>query len=99
MRKNSIKVQAYLSEQTANKIKELAESEGVSTSKFASRVLEKYAGSENNEEAFRVKIQAILGQILSSVYDYDISKRNADEVRILLRTIDKNVAAKVLDDN
>ena len=88
------KIQIYLDEQTAQKIREMAKDRSMSISKYAARVLDNHAKSGTENELFQIKIQAILAQILSSVYDYELVNANAEEVKTLLQKIEDRAKEK-----
>lgn len=89
------KIQIYLDEQTAKKIKIMAKNRSMSVSKYAARVLENHTKSERGNELFQIKIQAMLAQILSSVYDYELVTSNAEEVKTLLQKIEEHALEKM----
>lgn len=95
--KNS-KIQIYLDEQTSKKIKSMAKDRSMSISKYAARVLENHTKSGMENELFQVKIQAILAQILGSVYDYELVNTNAEEVKTLLQKIEDRAKEKVAEE-
>jgi hypothetical protein len=89
------KIQVYLDDQTYQKITNLAKAASLSRSKYVANVLESHTPHQQDDERFQLKTQAILSHILSAVYDYDISKKNADEVKSLLGAIDQQVSDKL----
>jgi hypothetical protein len=95
MNNKSNKIQVYLDDQTYQKITNLAASASLSRSKYVANVLESHTPHQQDDEIFKLKTQAVLGQILSAVYDYDISKKNAKDVKSLLGAIDQQVSDKL----
>ncbi len=98
MEQKNSKIQIYLDEQTAQKIKEMAKDRSMSISKYAARVLENHAKSGMENELFQIKIQAILAQILGSVYDYELVNSNAEEVKTLLQKIEDRAKEKASEE-
>ncbi len=98
MEQKNSKIQIYLDEQTAQKIKEMAKDRSMSISKYAARVLENHAKSGMDNELFQIKIQAILAQILGSVYDYELVNTNAEEVKTLLQKIEDRAKEKASEE-
>lgn len=98
MEQKNSKIQIYLDNQTAQKIKEMAKDRSMSISKYAARVLENHAKSGMAHELFQVRIQAILAQILGSVYDYELVNANAEEVKTLLQKIEDRAKEKVMEE-
>ena len=98
MEQKNSKIQIYLDEQTAQKIKKMAKDRSMSISKYAARVLENHAKSGMDNELFQIKIQAILAQILGSVYDYELVNTNAEEVKTLLQKIEDRAKEKASEE-
>lgn len=95
MEQKTNKIQVYLDEQTHQKIQVLAKNDSISVSKYVARVLENHTELGIDMALFQVKTQAILAQILGSVYDYDLVNTNADEIKALLEKIDAKAKEKL----
>ena len=88
------RIECYLSDGTKEKLAELAKENGDSISKYIGRIVENHLESKAEQLTFQTKIQAILANILSSVYDKDIIKTNTEEVKSLLKMIDDKAREK-----
>ena len=97
MEQKANKLQIYLDEKTGQKIKDLAKNNTMSVSKYAARVLENHATSGLDTALFQIKIQAMLSQILGSVYDYEVVKSNTDEIKKLLQKIEDKAKEKLTE--
>jgi len=97
MESTNSKIQIYLDKKPGGEIKARAEKSSLSISKYVARVLENHVNNGSENELFQIKTQAILAQILSSVYDYDAVNANADEVKGLLQKIEEKAKQKIDD--
>ena len=89
------KIQVYLDDATAGKIKNEAKEIGTSISKHAAKILTKHADGDATKSKFELRVQALLYRILSSVYDEEVSKSNSQAVKNLLGELDKQIADKL----
>lgn len=83
----SQRLQAYVAPKTMRFLEEKANEKGKSLSKFTSEILEDFATNSTAERVFRARILEILGQILSCVYDKEISHANAKLTQEILDLI------------
>ena len=109
METTNSKIQIYLDPKTSKEIKRLADKKSISISKYAARVLEDHLENISKNEVVQTDTQAMfaenklsqiqnkamLAQILSCVYDFDVINGNAGEVKELMRQIESQAKRKV----
>lgn len=88
------KIQTTLDKATYEALQKLAEDNRTTLSKAAAKMIEQGIASQKNQAA-QMKIEGMLKQVLASVYDFEMVKRNHSEVKDLLANIDKSIEEKL----
>lgn len=83
------KVQAYIDANTKQYLLKKSEEKAVSLSRYASQILAEHARNVAAEKAFKARVIAILGHILSCVYDKESLNDNMDLTQEILDSIKK----------
>ncbi len=89
------RVECYIPDEVKEKLTVLAKKNGYSISKYISHLVENHLEGRTEQQLFQLKTQAMLANILSSVYDAGIIKTNADEVKSLIKIIDEKTLKRV----
>ena len=89
------KIQAYLDTDVYDALQKISDTLEVSISKAAAKMIEK--GIQNyDQEYFQKRNYMMLKHVLTSVYDNQISKVNAENVKKLLEHIEKESSSEGL---
>lgn len=89
------RVECYVDNNIKDALKENASGQGLSLSKYVSKILSEFV-EIGDEEAFNhTKTHTLLAHIFSCVYDESFHKKNAETIRSMLKAIDLDVEKKL----
>ena len=89
------RIECYIEDNTKSDLKERASKQGLSLSKYVSKILSDHVNSHDVDAFNHTKTHTLLAHIFSCVYDESFHKNNAETIRDMLKDIDSDVKDKV----
>ena len=100
------RVQAYLNDTFLEEIKERAEKNGISLSKYITRVLEDHMSPNAEEESISLSLKkmeltnkAMFSLVIGSTHNQDLCIKNKPTTKEILAAVEAGVAKKMLESN